>query len=62
MEKDKTILISPKEAMGILGVSWNRMYEDLLRRKDFPSFKLGTRYWINREKLQEWANKQCECK
>lgn len=62
MEEIKTVLVSPKEAMIILGVSWNCMYEDLLKRPDFPSFKIGARHWINRELLQEWANNQCKMK
>ncbi|HCL4448284.1 TPA: helix-turn-helix domain-containing protein [Clostridium botulinum] len=59
MEKRKTILIDPTEAMKFLGVGRNRMYEDLLKRKDFPAFKMGCKYFVNRELLQEWANKQC---
>lgn len=59
MEKIKTILMSPTEAMKFLGVGRNRMYEDLLKRKDFPCMKLGNKYFINRELLQEWANRQC---
>lgn len=59
-EKKKTILISPTEAIEILGVSRNRMYEDLLKREDFPVFHIGSKYFINRELLQDWANKMCE--
>lgn len=58
----KTILISPTEAMKILGVGRNRMYCDLLKRKDFPSFSLGNKFFINRELLQDWANKQSKSK
>lgn len=58
-EEAKTVLITPKEAMKILGIAWNCMYQDLLKRKDFPCFKIGAKYFINRELLQEWANKQC---
>lgn len=58
-EESKTVLITPKEAMSVLGVGWNCMYENLLKRKDFPCFKIGSKYFINRELLQEWANKQC---
>lgn len=60
MKDTKTILIDPSEAMKYLGVGRNRMYEDLLKRKDFPAFKLGSKYFINRELLNEWAKKQCE--
>lgn len=59
-ETVKTILISPIEAMKILGVGRNRMYQDLLKRKDFPVFQIGVKYFINRELLQDWANKQCK--
>ncbi|EPY2274560.1 helix-turn-helix domain-containing protein [Clostridium sporogenes] len=59
MEERKTILITPTEAMKILGVGRNRIYCDLLKRKDFPAFRIGEKYFINRELLQEWANKQC---
>lgn len=59
MENKTTILISPTEGIEILGVSRNRMYEDLLKREDFPAFQIGSKYFINREKLQEWADKQC---
>ena len=59
MEQVKTILIDPAEAMKYLGVARNRMYCDLLKRKDFPAFQMGSKYFINRELLQEWAKKQC---
>ncbi len=59
MEVKKTILIGPMEAMKILGVGRNRLYTDLLKRKDFPAFQIGTKYFINRELLNEWAKKQC---
>ncbi|WP_080998184.1 helix-turn-helix domain-containing protein [Clostridium sporogenes] len=55
-----TILITPNECMKILGIGRNRLYEDLLRREDFPSFKIGNKYFINRELLQDWANNQCK--
>lgn len=57
-----TILITPAECMKILGVGRNRMYEDLLKRKDFPSLKIGQKYFVNKQLLQEWANSQCKFK
>lgn len=60
MEAIKTILISPNEAIKILGVGRNCMYENLLKRKDFPKFQIGTKYFINRELLQKWADNQCK--
>lgn len=59
MERNKVILITPSEGMDLLGIGRNTMYEDLLKRRDFPSFKIGNKYFINKEQLQEWANKQC---
>ncbi|MFL0194189.1 helix-turn-helix domain-containing protein [Clostridium sp. WILCCON 0269] len=61
-DKKKTILISPIEAMELLGVGRNTMYENLLKRDDFPAFKLGSRYFVSLELLQEWANKECSKK
>lgn len=52
------ILLSPMQAKEILGVGRNEIY-NLCKNKDFPSFKIGAKYYINREKLQEWANNQC---
>jgi predicted DNA-binding transcriptional regulator AlpA len=59
MEATKTILIDPEQARRILGVSRNRIYEDLLKKEDFPAFKIGSKYFINGELLQVWADKQC---
>lgn len=61
MEKAiEKIVITPKEAMKILGVGRNTMYEVLLKDKNFPVFRIGTKFYINRDKLQEWADKQCK--
>lgn len=59
MEINQPVLISPTQAMKILGVGRNTMYENLLKREDFPAFQIGVKYFINREKLQSWADKQC---
>ncbi len=55
----ETILISPIEAMQILGVGRNRMYEDLLKRKDFPAFRMGSKFFVNKNLLQAWSDDQC---
>ena len=31
----------------------------LVKEKDFPSFNIGRRVLVNREKLQEWLDRQC---
>lgn len=60
-QKNKeTILVSPVEAMEILGVGRNRMYCDLLKRDDFPAFRINSKYFVNKLKLQEWADKMCK--
>lgn len=59
MMEDEKILLSATQAMKILGIGRNTMYENLLRREDFPAFRIGTKYFINRKKLQNWADKQC---
>lgn len=53
-----SILLSPVQAKELLGVGRNEIY-NLCKNKDFPSFKIGSKYYINREKLQEWADNQC---
>ena len=45
------------EAAACLGVSRPTMYE-LLRREDFPSFRIGTRRLIPRDGLAAWVEKQ----
>lgn len=60
METNSSILISPTQGMKVLGVGRNMMYGDLLKRKDFPCIRIGKKHFINRELLQEWANKQCQ--
>lgn len=53
-----SILLSPIQAKELLGVGRNEIY-NLCKMKSFPSFKIGSKYYINKEKLQEWANNQC---
>ena len=56
---DNKILLTPTQAKDILGVGRNEMY-NLCKTKEFPAFKIGSKYYINREKLQEWADKKCK--
>lgn len=58
----ETILITPAEGMKLLQVGRNKMYTDLLKRKDFPCMLIGGKYYINRELLSEWAKNQCKFK
>jgi hypothetical protein len=62
IKKNKTILIGAEEAIKILGpVGRNFFYNNLLKRDDFPAFRIKgcNKYFINRELLQAWADKQC---
>ncbi len=54
-----SILITPMQAKKLLGVGRNEIY-NLCKKKGFPSFKIGNKYYINKERLQEWADKQCK--
>lgn len=50
---------SPAEAAQVLGVSRPTVYT-LLRRADFPAFKVGNRTLISAEGLQAWVAAQAE--
>lgn len=56
---DNQILLNPTKARELLGVGRNEIYK-LCNTKGFPSFKIGSKYYINKEKLQEWADKKCK--
>lgn len=56
---DNQILLTPMQAKNILGVGRNEIY-NLCKTKGFPAFKIGSKYYVNREKLQEWADKKCK--
>lgn len=51
------IALSVAEAAELLGVSPPTVYK-LIRRTDFPAFKVGTRTLISRSKLEEWVAAQ----
>ncbi|MBY6931280.1 helix-turn-helix domain-containing protein [Clostridium botulinum] len=57
--KEKMV-INPEEFINEFGFSRSMVYENLLKRKDFPCFKIGKKYFINRNKLAEWFDKQCQ--
>lgn len=60
MEGNK-ILITPTEGMKLLGVGRNAIYE-LCSQKDFPAMRIGSKVYINKEALQDWADKKCRLK
>lgn len=59
-QKTEKIVITPEELMKSYGFSRTMVYENLLKRPDFPCFKIGKKYFINVPKLAEWFDKQCE--
>lgn len=62
MEKQEIekLVITPAEFMEIYGFGRNMVYDDLLKRKDFPSFSIGKKFFINVRLLGEWFDKQCK--
>ena len=40
-----------------LGVGTSTLYQ-LLRSADFPSYKIGTKYYVTEEALDNWVSKQ----
>lgn len=58
LEQENSLVIRPSEAMELLHVSKTTMYNDLLLRDEFPSYKLGGRYYISLELLKDWIKNQ----
>ena len=58
MNLQEKILITPKEAKELLGVGTNAIYT-LCKDKNFPSISIGGRIYINKNKLQTWADNLC---
>lgn len=58
-------LITPKEFYkylcknGKCTIGINTVYK-MVRRKDFPALKIGKRFYIIENKVDEWLNKQAE--
>lgn len=51
------LAVSATEAAKMLDISRPTLYT-LIRRDDFPSFKIGTRTLIPVKSLQDWVEKQ----
>lgn len=56
---ENQILGSPMQAKEFLGVGRNEIY-NLCKTKGFPSFMIGSKYYVNLQKLQDWIDKQCK--
>lgn len=55
---ENKILLTPMQAKKLLGVGRNEIYE-LCKTEGFPAFKIKSKFYINKNKLQEWVDKQC---
>lgn len=55
-EETKKLLLTPAETGKILGIGKNRMYEILANDKTFPAFKIGTTWFINANKIDDWID------
>lgn len=56
---DNQLLLTPMQAKKILGVGKNEIYK-LCNTKGFPSFKIGSKHYINKQKLKEWVDNKCK--
>lgn len=56
---DNQLLLTPMQAKNILAVGKNEIY-NLCKTKGFPAFRIGSKYYINKQKLQEWVDNQCK--
>lgn len=54
-----SITLNLTQAADALGVSAPTM-RCLVRRGDFPAFKIGSRWLVSRAALEEWAQRQAE--
>lgn len=57
MEAADKLALSVQEAADLLGISKPLMYT-LVRRDDFPAFKIGQRTVVNKRLLQVWLDRQ----
>lgn len=58
MQELEKKLLSPLEARKMLGINRNKMYELLATDETFPAFKIGAKWCINADKLNEWIDEQ----
>ncbi len=50
-------LLKPTDVKKYLNIGSDKLYE-LLRQKNFPSLKIGCRFYIIEDEFIEWLNKQ----
>lgn len=54
------VILNMKDVADVLGISESGAY-DLCRTDGFPSFRVGNRILIKRDRLVEWIDQQPEC-
>ena len=57
--EDLPLTLSAPEVAEVLGISRAAAYE-LVRSRDFPSLKVGTRILVPKDKFIRWINEQTE--
>lgn len=57
--EDLPMILNATEVADFIGVGKSQMY-DLLRRVDFPSFRIGKRIFVPRDKFLAWIDAQVE--
>ena len=55
-------VLTPEEFIKTFGFGRSMTYENLLKRDDFPCFRIGKRIFIVSDRLPEWFAKQCDNK
>lgn len=54
---DLPLFLNAETIAKLLGISISSSYE-LMREKDFPSLKIGSRLLVPKEKFSEWIDKK----
>ena len=56
---DLPLMLNAEIVKDVLGISISSAYE-LMRRKDFPSVRIGNRLIVPKDKLREWIEKEAD--
>lgn len=56
---DLPLMLNAEIIKDVLGISISSAYE-LMRRKDFPSVRIGNRLIVPKDKLRKWIEKEAD--
>lgn len=56
---DLPLMLNAEIIKDVLGISISSAYE-LMRRRDFPSVRIGNRLIVPKDKLREWLEKEAD--